>query len=86
MTKQAITNGVYISVFFIVGFLFIRLITYAIKNPIENVVQIIKFTTVEYLKEDRSKDFPLLIFRYANFPSIQRAIRNATINPIVETS
>jgi len=77
-----------------VGLLFIRLIIYEIKSPIENVVrtvqttkaiiggiiiknlssvtvspttrqkvvQIIKFTTVEYLKEVRSNDFPLLIF------------------------
>jgi hypothetical protein len=48
----------------------------------QKVAQIIKFTTVEYLKEVRINDFPLITFSCANFPPTQRAIRKATTSPM----
>ena len=70
----------------IIGGIIIRNLSSVTVSPIirQKVVQIIIFTTVEYLKEVRSNDFPFLIFLYANFPPIPRASRNATISPMVE--
>jgi len=55
-------------------------------NPIimQNVAHIIKFTITEYLKEVKISELPLLIFLYANFPPIHKAIKKETTSPIVE--